>query len=231
MRRLVRDVARVGRGLARAPLAWRAREWTIAVALAAALGAALLEKRWLQDSLQGGGDGVAGAVASAANVAGSGLAVTCAGLVALAIGRLGRRTALVDTALALGAAGVWCWLLTKAGQLVLAERRPVDGGAFRLFALDGHGVSGHAAAAALLVELVRYAPVRAAGGRVRRLAWVAALLWAALVGWSRVWLGMHFVWNVLLGYAIGAWVGSVAAKELRPDAPVSGGRSPPTEGS
>jgi membrane-associated phospholipid phosphatase len=110
--------------------------------------------------------------------------------------------------------------LTAAGEFVLAERRPIDGGAMRFFALGGHGVSGHAAAAALLFAPVRCVLMRGARRRLRWIASGAMLAWAAWVGWSRVYLGMHFAWNVTLGLAIGFFTGSVAARGHRttPDA-------------
>jgi len=82
-------------------------------------------------------------------------------------------------------------------------------------ALGGHGVSGHAAAAALLFSPVRDVLARGATPRVRRMVTAALLAWAMWVSWSRVWLGMHFVWNVVLGCAIGFLTGRAATRALR----------------
>ncbi|MGH7294366.1 MAG: hypothetical protein ACRELB_05520, partial [Polyangiaceae bacterium] len=76
----------------------------------------------LQSFVERGDGGVERALASFANLCGSGLA-------------------LVDTAVVLGAAGAWCWIL--------------------------------------------------------------------------MWLGMHFVWNVALGFAIGSFVGVLATRRWR----------------
>jgi membrane-associated phospholipid phosphatase len=69
--------------------------------------------------------------------------------------------------------------------------------------------------AALLFFPVRDVLARDATPRVRHIVTAALLAWAALVGWSRVWLGMHFVWNVSLGLAIGFFTGFVATRPSR----------------
>lgn len=149
-------------------------------------------------------------LAEVANVGGAGATMTLFGLAALVVGRALRRDALVNAALVLGAAGAWCWILTRTGQIVLAEQRPVEGGEMRWFAMDGHGVSGHAAIAALLFAPVRDVLARRAPGSVRHAAAGAIMAWAAFVGWSRMWLGMHFLWNVVLGLALGFLTGHAA---------------------
>jgi membrane-associated phospholipid phosphatase len=85
----------------------------------------------------------------------------------------------------------------------------------KLFALGGHGVSGHAAAAALLFWPVRDVLARGATPGVRRVVTAALVAWAVVVAWSRVWLGMHFVWNVMAGLAMGLFTGFVAVRESR----------------
>jgi membrane-associated phospholipid phosphatase len=212
VRGLSRSLARVGLDIATAPAGWRAREWALFLAIAAVTQLAYVEKWPMQACVQGMGGGGARALASFANVCGSGAALTALGFAAFVAGRWANRRALVDAALALGAAGVWCWILVVVGQLVLAERRPNDGGRMVLFALGGHGVSGHAAAAALVFSPVRDVLARGATPRTRRVVTAALVAWAALVGWSRVWLGMHFVWNVMLGLAIGLFAGFVATR-------------------
>ncbi len=151
------------------------------------------------------------------------LAIAATTAVAFIAGRWARRRALGDAALVLGVAGVWCFIFTKTGQFVLAERRPTEGGTMKLLALGGHGVSGHAAAASLLFSPVRdllFSPVRDLLARgatpgVRRMVTAGLLARAIVVAWSRVWLGMHFVWNVMLGLAIGFFTGLVAARASR----------------
>jgi membrane-associated phospholipid phosphatase len=172
---------------------------------------AFVTQQELQTLLQHEGSRAVDAIARLADYLGSGMATVGFGLAALAFGRLARKPAWVDAALALGVAGIPCWLLTIAGQFVLAESRSKDGGAMHWFTLGGHGVSGHAAAAALVFWTVRGALVRDAEAPVRRVATAALLGWALLVGWSRVYLGEHFVWNVMLGYFVGT-VGVVISR-------------------
>jgi membrane-associated phospholipid phosphatase len=198
-----------------APTRWRSRQWGLLLAVAVATLVAYVEKWPLQACAQGVGGAGARAVALFIDAFADGFAVIVLGFTALFAGRWLRKPALVEAALVLGAAGIWCWIFTKTGQLVLAERRPKDGGAMVLFALDGHSVSGHAAAAALLFSPVRDVLARGATRGVRGILTVALLSWAVVVSWSRVWLGMHFVWNVLLGLAIGFFTGFVAARSTR----------------
>jgi membrane-associated phospholipid phosphatase len=188
----------------------------LALSWAGATVAAYEAKFPLQAFVQGAGGRGAYLVAEAINTCGSGLAMVLLGATALLAGRWWRKPALVDAVWVFAAAGLWCWLLTTLGQLVLSERRPRDGGAMLLLALGGHGVSGHASAAGLLFGPVRNVLARNAPARTRGLVTVALLVWAAWVGWSRVWLGMHFVWNVVLGLGIGFFTGLVGAGARQP---------------
>jgi membrane-associated phospholipid phosphatase len=213
--RLMTAFARVSRAVGSSPARWRGREWSIFVAVGLAMVLAYVEKRPIQERLQGDRDGVLRQLALFGEAIGSGGATVAFGFTAFTIGRVARKPLLVDAALALGAAGFWCWIVTKTGQIVFAERRPVEGGEMRFFALGGHGVSGHASAAALI-----YFPVRDVLARrarlppIRRAVGVGLLAWPAFIGWSRVYLGMHFVWNVILGFAVGSFTGFVATRAL-----------------
>jgi membrane-associated phospholipid phosphatase len=207
----------VSRDIVTAPARWQAAHWVLFLAVVGSTLLAYVEKRPIQSCMQRGDNDVERALAAFANVFGSGFAAASLWFAALVFGRLARKRTLVDAAVALGIAGIWCWILTKTGQLVLAERRPSDGGTMKLLALGGHGVSGHAAAAALFFSPVRDILVRRPAGGGRRAVTVALLAWVAWVGWSRVWLGMHFVWNVMLGLAIGFFTGSEATRSLQQD--------------
>jgi len=211
-RSLARLFERVSLAIVAAPTRWHARQWALFLAVAATTSLAYVAKWPLQASVQSVGGGAARAVALFIDSYGDGFAVTLAGFAVLFAGRLLHKPTFVEAALVLGAAGIWCWIFTKTGQLVLAERRPKDGGAMFFFALDGHGVSGHASAAGLVFAPVRDVLGRGATPRARRIATMALLAWAILVGWSRVWLGMHFVWNVLLGLAIGFFTGGIGGR-------------------
>jgi undecaprenyl-diphosphatase len=204
---LARLLLRSGRAMLEAQV------WSYIIAFVAAVTLAWVYQDPLQAQLQGRGGSVARAVATFANLGGSGFAVTAMGVAALIVGRVRRKEELVQAAVVLAVAGFWAFLLVRVGQFALAERRPLDGGAMQFFAPGGHGVSGHAAAAALLVLPVHDVWLRGASPRSRRLAAVLLTAWAAIVGWSRVWMGMHFAWNVLAGFAIGFWAsaGAVAA--------------------
>lgn len=199
--------------LATASVRWRAAQWLAFVAVVGGIAVVYFEKWPLQEMVQRFGGTPLRGLALAVDAWGGGGGLTVLGIATFAAGRRLRRPALVDTALTLAAAGVWCWVLTKTGQLVLAERRPNDGGAMVLFAFDGHGVSGHASGAGLLLWPVRRVLLgRGTSRRTRFLVTAGLVAWAAFVGWSRVWLGMHFVWNVALGLAIGLVTGAAAAR-------------------
>jgi membrane-associated phospholipid phosphatase len=167
-------------------------------------------KRALQGHVQGVGGEVPRTIASIINLIGGGFSMTVLGVVAFVVGRVFRIQRLAVGALVFGAAGVWCFLLTQTGQLLLAERRPIFGGAMRYLALDGHGISGHASVAALLFFPVRDVVLRTSTRTVRDLVAVLLFSWSLLVAVSRVWMGMHYVWNVAFGLALGWWTGFVA---------------------
>lgn len=43
----------------------------------------------------------------------------------------------------------------------------------------------------------------------RKMLWTGLLFWALLTGWSRIYLGMHFIGDIAAGFAIGAFWASV----------------------
>jgi membrane-associated phospholipid phosphatase len=108
----------------------------------------------------------------------------------------------------LAVAGVWCFALTQLGQLVLAEARPIEGGAMHWLARGGHGVSGHASAAGMLYSPIRRVLARDLRAADRQLVTAALAAWAVIIAWSRMWMGMHYLWNVMLGLALGFFTGS-----------------------
>jgi membrane-associated phospholipid phosphatase len=226
LRELPRRFGRVGRAIATAPGRWRLCEWGVFVTVVAAASAAYAEKWPIQLFCEQAVGAVPRAMALFIDTWGGGLGLVILGVTAFLVGKWRRRASLVDAALVLAVAGIWCWLFTKAGQLIFAERRPSAGGAMVLFALGGHGVSGHASGAGLVFGTVRGVLARDASPTVRYAVTAALVAWAALVGWSRVWLGMHFVWNVILGLAVGLFTGFLGARYGR-----SGGSAPSNRSS
>jgi membrane-associated phospholipid phosphatase len=83
------------------------------------------------------------------------------------------------------------------------------------FARGGHGISGHAAATALLVLPARDVLLRRGTPLIRCVTTVALLTWTAVVGWSRVWMGMHCAWSSLAGAALGFWASAAAVAAWR----------------
>jgi len=204
-----REVVRIGRVFLTQPLRWRAREWLVAVVWFVAMCAAFVEKQPLQARLGGDGRGAFAAVSYVVWRVGDGWTVALLALGCALVGGAREHARVRSLGITLGAAGVWCFALTKLGQFVLAEARPVNGGVMHWFALGGHGVSGHASAAALLVGPV-FASTRGKP-RAFRIAVASALIaWALLVGATRIWTNNHYMWNVLAGYVVGACPGCAA---------------------
>jgi membrane-associated phospholipid phosphatase len=82
--------------------------------------------------------------------------------------------------------------------------------------------SGHTTAATLFALCCAWALMaRFRSRRTRRAVWAAAGLYAAVIGWSRIWLGVHWPTDVLGGLLFGvAWTcGFMAALPLRRNAP------------
>jgi len=205
-------LGRVSLDIVAAPCRWGLRDW---IALFALLGVTLFaygEKRPIQALIEHPDDGALHRLARFAEIMGNGGASVCYGATTFVIGRCSKRRVWVDMALTLATGGIWCSALTKVGQFVLAEARPSDGGVMHFLAGDGHGVSGHASAVALVYVATHDILTRNAPRMVRRAVGTGLLAWVVIVGWSRVYLGAHFVWNVVLGLAIGHFTGSVAAR-------------------
>jgi undecaprenyl-diphosphatase len=73
--------------------------------------------------------------------------------------------------------------------------------------------SGHTTAATIFAASCAWViAARTAEGWPRRLVWLGAVLFAIAVGWSRVWLGVHWPTDVLGGWLWGvAWFGTATA--------------------
>jgi membrane-associated phospholipid phosphatase len=73
--------------------------------------------------------------------------------------------------------------------------------------------SGHTNAATIGAGVLAWAVARhLPSARARTLVWAAAVIYAGAVGWTRVWLGVHWPLDVVGGWLFGAgWLAGLAA--------------------
>jgi membrane-associated phospholipid phosphatase len=114
---------------------------------------------------------------------------------------------------------------TQLNHLVARARPPVAdwaGGAAGM-----SFPSGHTTAATLAALTAAWAlAARARPGWPRRALWTGTAVWAAAVGWSRVWLGVHWPTDVVAGWLAGlAWFGAAVAVTLSARRPPAGARA------
>lgn len=206
---------KTGRAMIAAPARWGWKGWAAFSMIVISTTIAFIEKGPIHFFFLGDDRGLPEFLAEIGHRFGDGDTVTALVVVLLALGFIFKRPVMVESGVVLAVAGVLCGVITLAGQFILAEARPVEGGAFAFFALNGHGISGHASSAAVL-----FWPLYAVMGRdlskVKR-AFIGAVLmsWAGLVAWSRMYDDKHYLWNVMLGVAVGFWVGRLAVREWR----------------
>jgi membrane-associated phospholipid phosphatase len=100
---------------------------------------------------------------------------------------------------------------TRVNELIGRVRPPVAGWA-------GHAAgpsfpSGHTTTGTLFAVCCAWALMaRVPAGWPRRATWAAAALYAVIVGWSRVWLGVHWPTDVLGGFLFSvAWTSAIMA--------------------
>jgi membrane-associated phospholipid phosphatase len=76
--------------------------------------------------------------------------------------------------------------------------------------------SGHTSAATIGAGALGWALVRHLDRRAARVAvWCAAVAYAGLVGWTRMWLGVHWPLDVVGGWLFGAgWMSGMAAAAI-----------------
>ena len=201
------------------PARWRSKQWGELAAFAVLVTASFAYRQKLQSALRVGRRGHA--VARLVSELGEGrvAVVFVATLLTVGLVRASRRT--VEAAIDLAVAFTWAYGLMVVGRWVLAEARPREGGAMHWFS-HGYGVSGHAALAGALFFAVRDVLARDVPARQRTLLSAALAAWIVVVSWSRVALGMHYVWNAVLGAGIGLFVSREVAEatlfpgEIRP---------------
>ena len=118
-----------------------------------------------------------------------------------------RRTGLVLAESVLVAQGV-----AGAVNFAVSEKRPEAGGAITFFHSGGSGVSIHMTNTMALARVIdhRFARFQPADSRPRRLAKIAAktVIYAipAITGWQRLRSDQHYLWSVVLGAGLSAFV-------------------------
>ena len=125
-----------------------------------------------------------------------------------------------ETGLMLLESLIYTGAITGLGQIILAEDRPDEGGDMH-FKIGGHGISGHAATAAALAGPINKQYLQITDddtnfNQVMKYTGKAVVYGAPLLtSWSRLNDDDHFVWNCLLGSAIGFTIGELVANAHR----------------
>jgi membrane-associated phospholipid phosphatase len=122
-----------------------------------------------------------------------------------------------ETGFMLAESALLTGLLTVAGQWILNEDRPREGGRLHPFGGLGHGVSGHTSTAASISGVLSrmYLRIEPDDGRAcrtfKRIGKGVAYGVPVLVAYARVNEQQHFAYNALLGLGIGFWVSHAVA--------------------
>jgi hypothetical protein len=122
-----------------------------------------------------------------------------------------------QTGIMLGESAFLTGVLTLAGQWILSEDRPRDGGRLHPFQGIGHGVSGHTSTAASMAGILsrQYLQINSDDGRVARtFKWIGkGLAYGApvAVAFGRVNEQEHFAYSTILGLGIGFWTSNTVA--------------------
>ncbi len=147
------------------------------------------------------GDAVRGAMRVLTHLGATDVALPLGLLVALLLYRAGDRRAMI----ALIGAYVATQAIVTLVKVIVARARPDGAEAFAT--AGGYAFpSGHSATAVALYGALALIAVRHGGARARRLAIGAAAALAALVGVTRVYLGVHYATDVVAGWVVGGLV-------------------------
>ncbi|MCW2811399.1 MAG: putative lipid phosphate phosphatase YodM [Friedmanniella sp.] len=134
----------------------------------------------------------------------AGMTVIAAIITALMVWRWRSRTPLVLMLLAVAGS----LTMTLVGKAAVGRVRPPLGDAVPPFEYSPSFPSGHALNSTVIAGLVAYLVVRRLESRLARaLTIAAAAAWAVAIGLSRVFLGHHWLTDVMFGWAVGlAWL-------------------------
>jgi undecaprenyl-diphosphatase len=117
--------------------------------------------------------------------------------------------------------------LLSGGLKAVVDRIRPDVGERLVHVSNPSFPSGHALlSAAIILTLGGLLAFAARRPSEKRLILVTALAWCVLVGWSRIWLGVHWPSDVLAGWALGAaWAAAtlLVARGLAPPLTAAGG--------
>ncbi len=106
--------------------------------------------------------------------------------------------------------------LTSVGKTVIGRNRPPLADAVPPFESSPSFPSGHALNSTVIAGLVAYLVIRHVGRRwVKVLAAILAAVWAVSIGLSRVFLGHHWLTDVMVGWTLGlAWLAVIVTAHV-----------------
>lgn len=101
--------------------------------------------------------------------------------------------------------------LTAVGKNLIGRNRPPLTDAVPPFESSPSFPSGHALNSTVIAGLIAYLVIRHVGRRwIKVLAGVLAVAWAVSMGLSRVFLGHHWLTDVMVGWSLGlAWLAAI----------------------
>ncbi|MCQ6271873.1 phosphatase PAP2 family protein [Pseudarthrobacter sp. R1] len=161
---------------------------------------------------------------------GGGIGMPVLALIAIAV--LGFRRRSWTPVILIATSGAGAVLMITSGKQLIGRLRPPFSDAVPPYQYSAAFPSGHALGSLVVAGIVAYLVVlRLKTSRRRLLAVAVATVFAATMGLSRVYLGHHWLTDVLAAWALGAaWLAMVitahrlyltvsASRQLRPDPP------------